>query len=281
MFMAHTSEIDNIPPDHVDQVVEDFRDAGAAKVVKTQEVNGNFTVIATFGDGPGGESGDSPAPKAGILAGISTDHDVTQRLTCLQESGIQFVCRYYSVNTKNNEKRLTPAEAKAISAIGLQIAVVYEDLPTEINYFSFARGHLDGVNAYHYGNLLHQPRGSAIYFAVDYDAKPQEVTGAILDYFRGVKQGFSDAGQGSSIYDIGVYGSGLCCDWLKQHATIAKYTWLAESTGWNGSGSYSDWDIKQRIAKKSLCGLAGGVNGNYEENDGKAAGLGAFTVLAP
>jgi hypothetical protein len=279
--MAHTSEIDNIPADQADQVVQDFRDAGATNVIKSQQVDGNFSVIATFGDGADRETEHSLIPKTGILAGISTDHDVTQHLTCLQGSAIQFVCRYYSVNTKNNEKRLTSAEAKAISAIGLQIVVVYEDSPTGIGYFSFARGHLDGVNAYHYGNLLHQPKGSAIYFAVDYDAKPQEITGGILDYFRGVKQGFTDGGQGSSIYDIGVYGSGLCCDWLKQHATIAKYTWLAESSGWNESGSYSDWDIKQRIAKKNLCGLTGGVNGNYEENDGKAAGLGAFTVLTP
>ena len=152
---------------------------------------------------------------------------------------------------------------------------------TSLDYFSFGRGHLDGVNAYRYGNLLHQPRGSAIYFAVDYDAEPGHVTGAIRDYFQGVKQGFSDAGQGNSIYDVGVYASGMCCDWLKQHLTIARYAWLAESAGWNGSRSYEGWDIKQKIPTGDLAGLKGGVNGDYEMDDGSAAGIGAFTVIIP
>jgi Transglycosylase SLT domain len=51
--MAHTSEIDDIPPSQVDQVVQDFKDAGATSVTKTQQPNGNFSVIATFdGGGP-------------------------------------------------------------------------------------------------------------------------------------------------------------------------------------------------------------------------------------
>jgi len=69
----------------------------------------------------------------------------------------------------------------------------------------------------------------------------------IRDYFQGVEQGFSDAGQGNSIYDIGVYGSGMCCDWLKQHVALVKYTWLAESTGWRGSRGYGDWDLSREL----------------------------------
>ena len=47
--MAYTTEIDDVPPGEVDQVVQDFKDAGATSVTKAQQPNGNFNVIATFG----------------------------------------------------------------------------------------------------------------------------------------------------------------------------------------------------------------------------------------
>jgi hypothetical protein len=65
--MPHTSEIDNIPPGTVDQVVQDFQDAGATNVTKTQ-VNGSFTVIATFNGGDGGGTTNSGAGVAAPIA---------------------------------------------------------------------------------------------------------------------------------------------------------------------------------------------------------------------
>ena len=61
--MPHTSEIDDIAPSQVDQVVQDFKDDGATSVTKTQQANGNFSVIATFSDGvPGGAIAPTPTP---------------------------------------------------------------------------------------------------------------------------------------------------------------------------------------------------------------------------
>jgi hypothetical protein len=67
--MTHTSEIDDIPPSQVDQVVQDFKDEGAINVTKTQQPNGNFTVIATFDDGVGGAMADSSTVAANPQAG--------------------------------------------------------------------------------------------------------------------------------------------------------------------------------------------------------------------
>ncbi len=187
--------------------------------------------------------------------GISTNRNVASHAASLKQHGIDFVFRYYSRTTHQPEKRLTLPEAEAISAAGLELAVVYEDGPTSLDYFSNSRGHLDGVNAHHYAQALHQPPSSAVYFAIDYDATFQHISGAIYDYFRGVDQGMRDAGGGSSSYTIGVYGSGAACRWLKAHYSFVKYTWLAESTGWLGSSNYTDWDVKQIIATGSLGGL--------------------------
>ena len=53
---------------------------------------------------------------------------------------------------------------------------------------------------------------------------------------------------------------------LNPAAPFLKYTWLAESTGWLGSKTFSGWDVKQSVPVKDLCGL--GVHG-YEDNVAK------------
>jgi len=215
------------------------------------------------------------------MKSISTNRRTTEHVACLHLAGIDFVARYYSTTTHQPEKVLTRSEAQAISAAGMAIVTVYEDLPTQVGYFSTSRGRRDGVNAYHTAVDLGQPRGSGIYFAVDYDANQSDIANAISDYFRGVRQGFADAAQGvTPLYSIGVYGSGACCDWIKAHLGIASYAWLAESSGWQGSRTYTDWNIKQSIAATGLCGFTAGVDGSYESNISQNE-IGAFGVVVP
>src|ERR1017187_8972592 len=174
--------------------------------------------------------------------GISTNRNVTNQASCLKQLGIDFAFRYYSQTTQQPEKRLTQAEAEALSAAGVQIGVVYEDAPTSLSYFSGTRGHQDAVNAYNAALSLHQLPGSAIYFAIDYDAALADISGSIFDYFKGVDQGMRDASGGNSTYLIGIYGSGAACDFNK---------------------TYAAWDLNQAIATTDLCGFSAD---EYEEN---------------
>jgi|SRR5664280_626166 len=187
--------------------------------------------------------------------GISTNHNVGGQAACLKQSGIDFVFRYYSLTTHQPEKRLSKPEADLLSAAGLQLGVVYEDGPTTSDYFSTARGNQDGQNAFHYASLLQQPTGSAIYFAVDYDAPVVDVAGVITNYFQAVVNGMADASGGEPSYAIGVYGSGSVCGAVKTNVPGVTFAWLAESTGWSGSASYNGWDVKQVIATSPLCSL--------------------------
>jgi Domain of unknown function (DUF1906) len=206
--------------------------------------------------------------------GISTNRNLSESTNALNENDVDFVFRYYSQTTHQPQKRLTRAEAEALSSAGLVIGVVYEDNPTAASYFSNTRGHQDAVNAYNAALALHQPVGSAIYFAVDFDASLSDISGSILDYFNGVRRGFSDAAQGDPNYTIGVYGSGATCNFLKSQCSFVKYGWLAESTGWRGSQNYAKWDVKQSIARNSLGGLQ---SEEYEENDAQDD-FGGFTL---
>jgi hypothetical protein len=52
--------------------------------------------------------------------------------------------------------------------------------------------------------------------------------------------------RGRPLYAIGVYGSGATCSALLDR-DLAIYTWLAESRGWLGFGSFNRWSIKQGL----------------------------------
>jgi hypothetical protein len=57
--MPRTETLTDVPANEVDQVVQDFKDAGATDVTKTEEPKGSgkYTVVATFPDAAGkGES---------------------------------------------------------------------------------------------------------------------------------------------------------------------------------------------------------------------------------
>src|SRR5208283_336608 len=90
---------------------------------------------------------------------------------------------------------------------------------------------------------LGQPTGSAIYFAVDFDARRQALL-PIDQYFRGIAAGFAAASGGNAEYKVGVYGSGAVCDALKGTG-LAQYSWLSNATAWDGALVYEGWDIRQ------------------------------------
>lgn len=206
--------------------------------------------------------------------GISTNLDVSTCADALKQNGIDFVFRYYSQTTSQPQKRLTSAEAEALSAAGLTIGVVYEDNPISTSYFSSSRGYQDGVNAFSAALALHQPTGSAIYFAVDYDAPLIDISGSILDYFNGVNRGITGASQGGPAYLMGVYGSGATCNFIKAQCPFVSFSWLAASAAWIGSGSYNEWDVNQTLADSPLCGLNAD---EYEENQAQD-NFGGFTL---
>ena len=127
--------------------------------------------------------------------------------------------------------------------------------PAEVSaaYFSRARGLRDGQRAYRYAaNVIGQPPGSPIYFAVDFDPSPSEISGVVNDYFQGVMSAFSAAG---FAYPIGVHGSGCACSWLVENTDYVTFAWLAQAEGWCGFDTFTAWNIKQ-TGGSTVCGLS-------------------------
>jgi len=183
--------------------------------------------------------------------GFDTASNCTAIAAAIHANNYDFVCRYYSDSLS---KRLTASEAAALSAAGVTMVTVWEDSPTSDGYFSHLRGVDDGSSAYHAAMLLGQPAATAIYFAVDYDADPAVINGAITSYFQGIADGFTAcAGGGAARYAVGIYGSGAACQAILG-AGLANYSWLAGARAWRGSAGFNGWNLRQN-AGTTLLGM--------------------------
>lgn len=172
--------------------------------------------------------------------GIDLATDVSERLDEVKQSRLDFVARYYRP-PESRWPALSMGEAQLLSSLGVKIVAVWEWHSRDAAHFNYLTGYDDAVMAYQQAKAVGQPAGSAIYFAVDFDARS---LAPIDDYFRGVAAGLAAASGGKSDYMIGVYGSGAVCSAIKA-TRLARYTWLSNSSAWAESLGYDDWNIRQ------------------------------------
>ena len=172
--------------------------------------------------------------------GIDLATDSSDVLNELKSSRVDFVARYYR-NSDSRWPALSPTEAQRLSSSGIKIVAVWEAHSRDPAYFSYSQGYRDATIAYGEARAIGQPAGSAIYFAVDFNA---QWLFPIDQYFRGIAAGLAAANGGHADYAVGVYGSGLVCDALKRSG-LARYCWLSNAFAWDGSTGYEDWNIRQ------------------------------------
>jgi Rv2525c-like, glycoside hydrolase-like domain len=181
--------------------------------------------------------------------GFDTTEDCSAKAHQIKVAGYDFVARYLS---RSAWKRITAEEVETLLEADVSIVLVYEDGPTAVNYFSYARGQIDGSRAAQQANALGAPEAATIYFAIDYDASEQDLGGPISEYFRGVANSLrSFASANNPHYRIGVYGSGAAC-LAMAGAGLATQGWLAQATGWRGHGAYTTWSIAQGMPSTVL-----------------------------
>ena len=210
----------------------------------------------------------SAPPSRGWTRGIDMALDSRNVAQELRSSGLHFVARYY----RSPLSRLPPlsaAEARTISGSGMKLVAIWQYLSNRPEHFSYERGQADATAAYQQARAVGQPPGSAIYFAVDFNATERHISGAVDQYFRGVRAALAAAGGGSPPYRVGVYGSGAVCGYLKR-MQLADYTWLSASTAWSGSRDFGNWNIRQGMRSPTL-------SFDHDFNDARGD-YGGFTV---
>jgi len=189
-------------------------------------------------------------PPVGFAAGIDMPTDARDHAMELKSSRLDFVARYYR-DPASRWPTLSAEEARMVSSAGMKLVTVWESHSHRPGYFSYASGYSDAMTASRQARTVGQPAGSAIYFAVDFNAREPDITGPVEQYFRGVTAGLATAAGQAPGYKVGVYGSGAVCEYLKQ-MRLAEYAWLSNSTAWAGYDSFADWNIKQSRGSESL-----------------------------
>jgi len=186
---------------------------------------------------------------------VDTATDTRPYLSALKALGVRAIFRYYAQQAQPEvpQKQLTMAEKDAILDAGFAIGSVYQyysNMPVNIHA---DRGRVDGETAIARAALFGQPRGSAIYFGVDFDWAPSETTKRdnILGYFSAVSGRVKQAG-----YRVGVYGSGATCR-LALDSGSADLAWLVNSPGHTGAANFYNsgrWRLFQNGLDTKLAG---------------------------
>ena len=212
-----------------------------------REEIGNFQDLATFDQTTGPQRAqpltrvshfDRAAYKGPL--GIDLAMDTSNVAEEIRRNRIDFVARYYRDST-SSLPALSVQEARKLASLGLKIVAVWEQNSPDPENLTYSSGYSDAISAYGQAKTIGQPAGSAIYFAVDFNAHELDLA---KEYFRGIAAGLTAASGGPTEYKVGVYGSGSVCDAIKQ-AGLAKYSWLTKATSWDGTLDYAGWDIKQ------------------------------------
>jgi hypothetical protein len=171
----------------------------------------------------------------------TTDAITPEIVSKLTENGYGGVIKYCANTPDYPAKRLSHSEVALLHGSGIKCGFVYEGLSTYASYFSTVRGKGDANAVLEYFQLLGVPTSCPCFFAVDYDATVADLQGPIFQYATAFHDTLKAGG-----YLCGVYGSGLTCATFKGLG-YCKYTWLAQSEGWAGTPTYTDWDIKQGL----------------------------------
>jgi hypothetical protein len=190
-----------------------------------------------------------------------------------KKKGYTFVGRYYT--HAGSVKLLTKQDAENISRAGLQIAAVFETDPTNAGYFSYDKGKNDLLEAAVRAVDVGQPNGTAIHFAVDYDAGTAEFP-TIGNYFKGIcdeMKNFTLNDKNKRSWKIGVYGSFPVVYYVSHNVKGVEYIW--QTYAWSKGKIISNYNIYQYSNDISELGIK---IDHDRGNDLRAFGIGGFKV---
>jgi len=198
------------------------------------------------------ENGDSAGgARAETAQGIDCSTPLTATAARdIAAAGYRFAARYL-VPPPYAWKRLTKAEAAAIQSAGLAIVSVFETAANRAAGGASA-GRSDGAAAYREAQAVGQPAGSAIYFAVDYDARAQDYD-AIEAYLQAAAAQIPG-------YEAGVYGSYAVVEEMARRGAC-RHFW--QTYAWSGGRQSSRANIYQYRNNVQVASIAVDLNRSY------------------
>lgn len=212
-------------------------------------------------------------PVPGIFRAVDLSQYSTQRfLDAMKYLGVKTIIRYYDWPGSPTLKQKIPtaAELELIKKNGFQFCGVFQHNNSKLASFTAERGKHDAMVALGLAERWGQPKGSTIYFGVDFDPSAAEIKSAVMPYAAEFWKLTNRAG-----FKTGAYGSGLTLETLFK-AGFIDFTWLSMSTGFRGSKDYAasgKWNLKQ--VKDRNCG---GINCDFNYVNPSKPDFGQWTL---
>ncbi len=197
------------------------------------------------------------------------------RAKAVKAAGYQTVGRYLA---GGSDKILTATEIQVILANGLTFFPIYQESNNALNLFDQAHGTAQAQAAHSNALALGLPRGSLIYFAVDYDATADEVRSNIIPYFRAIASSFEGLG---NRYSIGVYGSRNICSMVCDAGGAISSFVSGMSTGYSGNLGFplpANWAFDQIKTLTLASGAAGQIDVDNDVKSGRDTGISSLTT---
>jgi hypothetical protein len=163
-------------------------------------------------------------------------------VAALRAAGAKFVCRYFSHDTTG--KNLTPSEARELSDGGLWLVGIWESTADRASG-GYGAGREDAKAALAQAQACGMPPDRPVYFAVDFDASPDQM-GTINAYLDGAA---SVLGKDR----VGVYGGYYV---VKAALGGGHCVWAWQASAWSGG----QWDDRAQIRQTSIDRYIGGVD---------------------
>ena len=181
------------------------------------------------------------------LEGIDCSTPLTaQAITTLTALDKSFAMRYLVPD--GYSKRITIAEAQALTDAGWQIGCVFETTAGRAQGGA-ANGQADGALACECAEALQMPQNGVIFFAVDYDAQPADMD-AIEAYLTAAKQE-------TTPYPTGVYGSRAVIDEMAARGACVGF-W--QTFAWSAGGRSQYATIYQYQNDLTMAGIGVDLN---------------------
>ncbi|GIN93287.1 hypothetical protein J22TS1_43380 [Siminovitchia terrae] len=193
------------------------------------------------------------------------------RAQTLVNEGYVIIGRYLTNVPGGLNKRIQPGELQTIFNAGLSVYPIFQESHANANNFSRNQGYEDYQKAFKAAASYGFPKGTTIYFAVDFDVLGHEISNAIIPHFTGLNEAKNAMG---NQYNIGIYGPRNACIQVSDRG-LADYSFVSGlSTGFSGNLGYplpKNWSFDQ-ISTITIGSGSGTINIDNNINSGRDSG---------
>lgn len=196
-----------------------------------------------------------------------------EKAQTLFNNGYRYVGRYLSGTIGGGiSKALTVNELKIAFSHGLRVFPIQQGNNRQLSDFTIPEAEDAAENALKYATLLGIPKGTIIYFAVDFDPQDSEITSYIIPYFKRISELLKT-------YRIGIYGTRNVCTRVSNLGYAVSSFVSDMSTGWSGNLGFKipeNWAFDQFATITIGSGL-GQIEIDKDGYSGKDSGFNQIT----